>query len=157
MNKNAMIHHVVEPARKIRVLVAEDHDADVFLIREALNEQLANFELEVLNDGEKASKFVDRMTNGLERRPDVVLLDLNLPRCDGKEVLQKLRHMPGGESVPVVIITSSDSPRDREEVARLGASCYFRKSSDLNEFMQLGKVVNDLLRDQGWTGSASID
>lgn len=135
--------------RRIRILLTEDNGADVYLIREALNEQLFDFDLEVLDNGEKGSKFLDRITDGLEPRPDIVLLDLNLPRCDGKEVLHKLKQMPGGENLPVVIITSSDSPRDREEVAALGASCYFRKSSDLSEFMEIGRVVNNLLRGKG--------
>lgn len=135
------------PQRNARILLTEDSRSDVYLIRTALNEALEGFDLTVLDNGESAMQLVDDFERGAADKPDIVLLDLNLPRCDGKEVLQKLKKMPGGASLPVIVITSSDSPRDREEVMRMGASIYFRKPSDLHEFMQIGKIVKRLLED----------
>lgn len=136
----------MENTPRIRVLLTEDNRADVYLIREAFKEHLLEFELEVVDNGEKATLFMERLANGLAQPPDIVLLDLNLPRYDGKEVLHKLKQIPGGDTIPVVVVTSSDSPRDREEVAQLGASYYFRKSSELSDFMQIGKIVKDLIQ-----------
>jgi chemotaxis family two-component system response regulator Rcp1 len=132
--------------RSIRALLIEDNPADVYLIREALKEELVHFDLEILDNGEAALTWVDRFTNKSAQRPDIILLDLNLPRCDGKEVLQKLSQMPGGQGAPVVIMTSSDSPADQEDCLSLGATCYFRKPSDLSEFMKIAGVIKNLLR-----------
>ena len=82
--------------RNIRALLIEDNPADIYLIREALKRELVQFELEVVDNGEAASRLVDRFANEPSNRPDVILLDLNLPRCDGREVLQKLRQIPAG-------------------------------------------------------------
>lgn len=132
--------------RSVRVLLIEDNPADVYLIREALKKELIQVELGVLDNGEAAQQFLDQLTETSAQRPDIILLDLNLPRCDGKEVLQKLKQMPGGQKATVVIITSSNSPEDREDCLRLGADYYFRKRSDLGEFMKIARVVKNLLR-----------
>jgi CheY-like chemotaxis protein len=134
------------PARSIRAIVIEDNTADVYLIGEALKQEFAWVELEIFNDGEAASKLVDRLTNEGSQRPDIILLDLNLPRCDGKEVLHKLRQMPGEQTAPVIVMTSSNSPKDRDDCLSLGAACYFRKSSDLSEFMKIASVIRDLVQ-----------
>jgi DNA-binding response OmpR family regulator len=81
----------------------------------------------------------------LARHPDLVILDINLPRKSGREVLRALRQSPNCGRTPVLVVTSSDSQRDRDEMANLGASLYFRKPSDYNEFMKLGDVVKTLL------------
>lgn len=130
----------------IRAIVIEDNAADVYLIREALKQEFVEVELEVLDNGEAASRLMDRFTNERSQRPDIILLDLNLPRFDGKQVLQKLRQTPGGQTLPVIIITSSNSPKDREDCLSLGASAYFRKPSELSEFMKIAGVVKDLVR-----------
>jgi CheY-like chemotaxis protein len=134
------------PAPAIRAIVIEDNTADVYLIREALKQVFARVELEVLNNGEAASELVDRLTSQSSQWPDIILLDLNLPRCDGKEVLHRLRQMPGEQRAPVIVMTSSNSPKDRDECLSLGAACYFRKSSDLNEFMKIASVIRDLVQ-----------
>lgn len=131
--------------RAVRILLTEDNQADVYLIRQALSQKFDRFELQVLSNGEEAVKMIDSLGQG-GLLPDIVLLDLNLPRCDGKEILEKLRQMPGGDVIPVIIITSSDSPRDRDDVARLGATRYFKKPFELNDFMRIGDVVEDILR-----------
>jgi two-component system, chemotaxis family, response regulator Rcp1 len=126
----------------MRILLVEDNPADVYLIEEALRTHGVEYELNWLRDGEQAlallsgSEFVS---------PDLVLLDLNLPRVDGKEVLARIRRMPELATVPVAIMTSSDSPQDRREMAELGASCYIKKPPTLDEFLEVGGVVKTLL------------
>jgi CheY-like chemotaxis protein len=132
--------------RSIRAVVIEDNAADVYLIREALKQEFVHVELDVFDNGEAVSKLVDRLTNECSERPDIILLDLNLPRCDGKEVLRRLRQISGGQRAPVMIITSSNSPRDRDDCLSLGAAYYFRKPSDLSEFMRIGSVIRDLVQ-----------
>jgi CheY-like chemotaxis protein len=132
-----------------QILVVEDAEPDVLLVREALERAGLNFELLVLEDGEKAIDFVEQ----LERdetlsRPHLVLLDLNLPRMNGSQVLERLRNSSTCGHIPVVILTSSDSPSDKAQAGQLGATEYFRKPSRLNEFMRLGQVVRDLLGEQ---------
>lgn len=130
---------------KVRVLLVEDSAADVYLIREALQAENLDFDLQVVQDGEEAAKLLMALENSRQSWPDVVLLDLNMPRCEGREVLQRIKHTPHGNSIPVIVITSSNSPADREDVFKLGATSYFRKPSDLNEFLKIGAVVRQTL------------
>jgi DNA-binding response OmpR family regulator len=102
----------------------------------------------VLEDGEKAVRFFENTVDAPALCPDLVLLDLNLPRFRGKYVLSRIRASRCAR-VPVLIVTSSDSSDDREDMERYGAAAYFRKPSDLAEFMKLGDVVRDLLSPGG--------
>jgi len=128
-------------SKPLCVLVAEDNPADVFLMREALTERFAGVEIIVQEDGEQMMHWIDMAESGGARCPDVILLDLNLPRVSGEEVLWKLRHSRVFHAVPTIIVTSSDSPRDRSATASLGANHYFRKPIDLDEFMKLADQV----------------
>jgi two-component system, chemotaxis family, response regulator Rcp1 len=125
----------------MKILVVEDNPADVFLIEEALRAHQVVFEMKWLRDGEQALLMIEQ---GELDEPDVVLLDLNLPRVDGKEVLMKIRQSPQLSRVPVVIMTSSDSPQDRREMADLGANCYIKKPPTLDEFLEVGGVIKNL-------------
>ena len=128
------------------ILLAEDNRGDVLLIREALQEHRIEHELFVVSDGAQAVDYIDNICEGSgSHRPDLVLIDLNLPKVDGLQVLAHLRNHPLCGSTPVVIVTSSDAPRDRERAIRLGAARYFRKPSEFDEFMQLGAIVKDAL------------
>jgi len=124
----------------------EDAEPDVFLVREALERDGLEFELEVLDDGEKAVDFIDRIDQdpGI-RRPNLLLLDLNLPKKSGGQVLERVRQSPACAHVPVVILTSSDSPMDKARAAQYKATEYFKKPSKWDEFMRLGPLVRDLL------------
>ncbi len=77
-------------------------------------------------------------------QPDIVLLDLNMPKRSGGEVLDTLRRN-AGKDLPVIVLTSSDSPADREEALRLGATCYIRKPTGLDEFLQIGATIKNLV------------
>jgi CheY-like chemotaxis protein len=131
---------------QFQILLIEDAEPDVFLVREALRQAGLDFQLNVCDDGEKAVDFIDALdTNATVACPNLILLDLNLPKKSGDQILERMRRSPRCGHVPVIVVTSSDSPRDKAEIARLGATQYFRKPSRLDEFMRLGPLVRDLL------------
>jgi two-component system, chemotaxis family, response regulator Rcp1 len=132
---------------KLNLLLAEDNLPDALLVREAI--RMANLPLEVhiAADGEQAIEFIARAEKDTEAPcPHFRLLDLNLPKVDGFEVLRRLRASNKCKSIPVLIITSSDSPGDRSQAASLGAG-YFRKPPSYDEFLKLGAVLRRLLDD----------
>ena len=129
------------------VLLVEDSPADIYIVRESLKKHLKSFQLEVIQDGEKAFDAIAAAeSNENTTTPALCILDLNLPKRSGKEILKRIRGSPKFANVPVLIFTSSDSPVDRAETAQLGATAYFRKPHDLEEFMCIGKVVQSVLR-----------
>lgn len=129
------------------IVLVEDSETDVFLVREAFRHHRLDFRLDVLLDGELAVNFVDGLDAGEPRPcPDFFMLDLNLPKVSGDILLKLIRKSRRCSQVPVMIITSSSSPRDQEEMMRLGATCYFHKPSRLADFLNLGAVVSDLLK-----------
>jgi len=128
------------------ILLAEDNPADVYLIREALREHGVDCTLRVASDGTDVLHIISAEQSRPEaQRLALIILDLNLPRHDGIEILQRLQETPELAHVPVVILTSSDSPRDRLIANQLGAKRYLRKPSSLEEFLNLGAVFKDLL------------
>jgi CheY-like chemotaxis protein len=125
------------------ILLAEDNPADVYLIREALKQHQVKCEIRTAADGRDVLSLL--AAEDRSWRPDLIILDLNLPRHDGIEILQKLRTLDALSGVPVVVLTSSDSPRDRVTATQLGATRYLSKPSNLEQFMQLGAVFKELL------------
>jgi CheY-like chemotaxis protein len=127
------------------LMLVEDSPADVFLVQEAMQAEGLNFRLELASDGEAAIRILDRLDDEPQTRPpDILLIDVNVPRRDGTEVLARFRRSPRCKDIPVLVISSSDSPADRQHALDLGATEYFRKPSTLAEFMQLGKIVRRL-------------
>jgi CheY-like chemotaxis protein len=125
----------------------EDNPADVDLIREALLEHSVECELILIKDGERAIAFVESLAAQTMGCPDLIILDLNLPRMSGREVLKHVRATSFFRGVPVVVLTSSNLDQDRAEAERLGASLYVQKPSRLTDFMNLGGVFKRLLDD----------
>ena len=127
-------------------MLAEDNPADALLVGEALNLYQLSAVLHIFDDGEKAFEFIQNTEHDdFAPCPALALLDLNLPRKSGLEILARIRQSPKFKDVPVVIVTSSDSPKDRAETARLGANRYFRKPSGYEEFLRLGQVVQEVI------------
>ena len=135
-----------KPADKQCIIIIEDNPGDVFLMEEALREHNVPCETAVLSDGEQAASFFDRIdSDAIAACPSIVLLDLNLPKRSGHWVLRRIRASRRCPFVPVVIVSSSEAPTDMEQNRQLGATTYFKKPSNLEEFMKLGAVVNYLL------------
>lgn len=136
--------------KRLRLLLAEDNRADVMLVRQALAEHQIQHELHLVTDGEQALEFIAKMDNsGGLPCPDIVLLDLNLPKVDGIQVLGEIRKRPELAAIPVIVVTSSDAPTDRSRVAQLRVRHYFRKPSDYEEFIKLGALVREVAQSLG--------
>jgi|SRR5689334_980743 len=127
-----------------RIWLAEDNPGDVRLFREALNDQGFTFELTVAEDGQKAIALVDSSREGAP--PDLIVLDVNLPRHDGAEVLRRIRSREGLSGTPVIMLTSSASPADQSTAGILGANLYIQKPSDLDELETIGTLVHQILK-----------
>ena len=127
------------------ILLVEDNRADVGLVREALEEHGVEGELVVLADGEAAINFIQSLDDQPATCPDLVIIDLNLPKRPGRDVLKFVRQSVACREVQVVILSSSDAQQDRAETLRLGASRYIRKPSRLEEFMSLGAIFKAML------------
>jgi CheY-like chemotaxis protein len=130
----------------VHILLAEDNPGDVLLVQRALAEHHVEHELHVVRDGGQALAYVSRMgqPDGTPC-PDVVLMDLNLPKADGPEILSEFRKHPQCAHTPVIAVTSSDMPQDRTQMAALGVDRYFRKPSDLDAFLELGAIVRAVI------------
>ena len=127
-----------------RVLQVEDNEADVRLTREALREAGQEVRLSVVADGEQALAYL-RNESGFEDvpRPHLVLLDLNLPRKDGVEVLQEMRSDPELAPIPVIVLTSSSEARDVDACYAAGANAFVVKSVELDEFIDRIGVIRE--------------
>ncbi len=126
-------------------MLAEDNPGDVRLFREALNSRNLTFEIAVAPDGQKAIAMVKSASAG-DTHLDLIVLDVNLPRHTGDEVLRSIRADPALSKVPVIVLTSSSSPVDQATATWLGADLYIRKPSDLEELLEIAKVIEGVLK-----------
>lgn len=128
----------------VEILLVEDNPADVDLTRETLEFAKIRNRLHAVSDGVEALAFLRRQSPYEEAvRPDLILLDLNLPRKDGREVLQELKGEPSLRSIPVVVLTSSDAEKDVLKSYDLGANCYITKPVDLDQFADVVRSIED--------------
>jgi DNA-binding response OmpR family regulator len=126
--------------------VVEDNKPDVFLIREAIRTAGVNADVYVVNDGEQATEFFNS-SGDTKTCPDLILLDMNLPKESGEDVLRHLRNSVTCKDVMVLVVTSSDSVTERHAMDHLGACGYFRKPGQYAEYLKLGVMVKELLSD----------
>jgi CheY-like chemotaxis protein len=133
------------PEQQLRVLVVEDNLPDVMLIEESLREMGCAYQLTHYSDGEEAvSKLSSK--NSDPSNFDVIILDINMPRISGLEVLSDLRKNEHYRSTPILVLTSSLSPAEQNEALRLGASGFVKKPSDLFGFLsEVGTKVRELV------------
>ena len=125
------------------ILLIEDSPTDVFLAREALRDASVSNRLHLVSDGVEAMAFLNRLGRYHEKpRPDLILLDLNLPRKDGREVLTEIKSDPRFQDIPVVVLTTSRAASDVDAAYGRHANCYILKPVDYDEF---AKVVQRLL------------
>jgi two-component system, chemotaxis family, response regulator Rcp1 len=129
--------------RPIEILLVEDNPGDVRLTREALREAKVANNLHVAEDGVEALEFL-RSANGRDRRrPDLILLDLNLPRKSGREVLEEVKSDPDLHRIPVVVLTTSVAEEDIERSYDLHANAYIRKPVDFEAFINVVRAIED--------------
>jgi two-component system, chemotaxis family, response regulator Rcp1 len=131
---------------RANAVVIEDNDSDVFLIQDAIQKAGVPVGLQIISDGEKALRFFDRVdADDNLACPALVILDINLPKRPGGDVLKHIRKSRRCANAVVITISTSDSLRDREHMTSLGANSYFHKPSEYDEFMKLGELVKKLL------------
>lgn len=127
----------------IEVLLVEDSPGDVRLTREALKDAKVHISLHVATDGIEAMAYLERKGKYLNApRPDLILLDLNLPRKDGREVLKEIKESPSLMIIPVVILTTSSSEADVLQSYHLHANCYISKPVDLDGFLKVVQSID---------------
>jgi chemotaxis family two-component system response regulator Rcp1 len=128
----------------MHVLLVEDNPGDVRLTREALKDAKMHLNLHVASDGVEAMQFMRREGKyGDSPRPDLVLLDLNLPRKDGRAVLEEIKTDDALKSIPVVVLTTSSSDADIERSYMLHANCYISKPVDMEGFLTVVQSIDD--------------
>jgi chemotaxis family two-component system response regulator Rcp1 len=131
-------------SRPIEILLVEDNLGDVRLTIEALKEGKVLNKLNVVKDGVEAMDFFHKQGKFSKAvRPDLILLDLNLPRKDGREVLAEIKSDPNLRRIPVVILTTSKSEQDILKTYDLHANCYITKPVDLSQFLEVIQSVKD--------------
>jgi DNA-binding response OmpR family regulator len=129
---------------RLRILVVEDNKADLFLIRDAITQAAIEADVQVAEDGDKAVRWFGQAELGEFPCPTLVILDINLPRKHGAEVLGHIRKSCCAQTL-VIVVTSSDSERDRGLMASLGVNGYFRKPSSYAQYLKLGDLIRELL------------
>ena len=128
----------------IEILLVEDNPGDVRLTTEALSEAKVRNRLAVARDGVEALQVLRREPPFEDAaRPDIILLDLNMPRMDGREVLEQIKADPALSSIPVVVLTTSAAEEDVLRSYQLHASCYITKPVDLEQFVSVVKAIDD--------------
>jgi CheY-like chemotaxis protein len=131
-------------AKPIEILLVEDNADDANLTVDALKDGKLRNNVTVVEDGVEAMSYLRRDgKNSRAARPDLVLLDLNLPRKNGREVLAEIKQDPDLKRIPVVIMTTSKSEQDVFEAYNLHANCYVTKPVDLDQFMGVIKKIED--------------
>ena len=130
--------------RPIEILLVEDNPGDVRLIREGLKDAKVLNRISVVGDGVKALAFLRREGKYSDApRPDLILLDLNLPKMNGREVLSVIKQDEELHNIPVVVVTSSAADQDIVESYNLHANCYVTKPVDLEQFFSIVKAIRD--------------
>jgi len=130
--------------RAIRILMVEDNPDDIELTMEALKDAKVGNILKVVKDGEEALTYL--RAEGPFRgssRPDLILLDLNMPKKDGREVLKEIKNDPSLRRIPVVILTTSQAEEDILNTYDLHANCYITKPVDFNQFLKVVRSIED--------------
>jgi CheY-like chemotaxis protein len=133
-----------EGERQIEVLLVEDDPGDVMMTREAFQDYKLHNELHVVSDGAEAMAFLRHEGEYADRpRPDLVLLDLNLPRMDGRQVLEAIKSDPELASIPVVVLTTSENEDDVLRSYSLHANAYVTKPVDFQRFIEVVRQIDD--------------
>lgn len=129
---------------EIKILLVEDNEGDIVLTLEALSQAKVKDTVDVVKDGEAALKYLHRQDQYAgAATPDLILLDINLPKIDGKEVLAGIKNDPLLKFIPVIMLTTSDAEKDILESYRKHANCYITKPVDFIKFMDVVLQIKD--------------
>ena len=136
---------MIDPeARIVNVLLVEDDPGDVLMTREAFDDYKVRNQLHVVNDGVEAMAFLRQEGEHADKpRPDLILLDLNLPKMDGREVLEAIKSDTGFSSIPVVVLTTSEAEEDVLSSYSLHANAYVTKPVDFESFIGVVRQIDD--------------
>jgi two-component system, chemotaxis family, response regulator Rcp1 len=129
--------------KRLEILLVEDCPSDVRLIREALKQTCVDVGITVARDGIEALEYLRGSERGVNRRPNLILLDLNLPRKNGREVLAEIKSSPMLKQIPVLVMTGSHADEDVAQAYALNANCYITKPGDLNEYLSVVRAIED--------------
>ena len=130
--------------RSVKILLVEDNPADVGLVQEAFQDGRLQYDLSVASDGVAALEFLKRSGQFAgASEPDLILLDLNLPKKDGREVLAEIKEDPHLREIPVIVLTTSDDEADVHRAYGLHANCYLTKPVDFDDFMRKVRSIED--------------
>jgi CheY-like chemotaxis protein len=127
------------------ILLVEDNSSDVYVIRKVLEWSGLTLNLQVAVDGEEALNLIRSHDDPAGQVPSLVLLDWNLPKVSGAEVLAELRKDQRYRAIPVVVVTSTESSGEVAEMKKLGATAHFRKPSELDAYLELEKLIRRVL------------
>ena len=128
--------------RPVEILLVEDNPSDVRLVQEALKDGKLRNSINVVGDGEKALAFLKNEGDYQDApHPDLILLDLNLPKVDGREMLAQIKQCPELKRIPVVVLTTSKSEEDIIKSYELQANCYITKPVDLDQFIAIVQAI----------------
>ena len=129
-----------------QILIVEDHAPDVFLVQKALRENQVAFELTRFEDGEQAMLAIQKRGPAALGTPDLIILDLNLPKVDGMEILREIRKDPSMAKVPIAVLTSSGALQDKVDAIASGADRFITKPVDLRSFVgTVGRSIKELI------------
>ncbi len=135
---------IADNVTPIEILLVEDSPGDVRLTQEALRDAKMKNTLHVASDGLEAISFLRRQGKHANApRPDLILLDLNLPKKSGSEILEEIKLDPSLKSIPVVILTTSAAEQDILQSYQLHANCYITKPVDLDQFLKVVKTLDN--------------
>ena len=135
---------IKQSSRPVEVLLIEDNPGDVRLTQEAFKEGRVYVNLTVANDGVEAMEMLKgNGDQGAKRRPDLILLDLNLPRKNGREVLVEIKADEELRRIPVIVMTTSKAEQDIHRAYNLNANCYITKPVELDEFLNVVRSIED--------------
>lgn len=140
------------PVRPAEILLVEDNPSDVYLTEVALEEARIESRLHVVDDGETALAFLRRQARYAQApRPEIILLDLNLPGMDGRRVLAEIKADRGLRSIPVIVLTTSTAPSDVARCYDLHANCYITKPVDFDQFENVVRTIESF-----WLGFVTL-
>jgi chemotaxis family two-component system response regulator Rcp1 len=135
---------MLDSGQQFEILLVEDNPGDVLLTREAFREGRLAHRLSIVEDGEEAIRFLRHEgAYSAAPKPDLILLDLNLPKKDGRELLAEIKEDPALRYIPIIVLTTSDAEQDVWKAYKLHANCYLTKPVDLDDFIRKIRSFED--------------